>query len=676
MPRIGRAEITFSLTTFAAAMLALYISFLVGLERPYWAMLTVYISSQPVAAAALSKGIFRVAGTLIGAAASVLVVPMFVDAPPVLSLVLALWVGVCLFISLLDRTPRAYLFMLAGYTAALISFPAVDKAEDIFNIAVLRGMEIAIGAACSSLLHTLIPAHDFEAAIGGRIRTVRTEMGRWLDEVLDGKVDAERPDLPSRMAGHMTELRLMATHLRFHPDGGKLARGTIMVLWDHLVLLMPLVDAIEDRLTVLREPEGTSWPEGLADVLAHLRDWVGQEPQTLSATRAGVEARLAAWHETLSPDDWRGLIALNLHARLAELVMRYEATQWLAEHTLHPATPLPAPLTPLLRAKGRRLWHRDVGLAFRSALAAVIGVLGSCAVWIVTMWPDGGTMAMICAVVCSFFATLDDPRPAQASWLKWTALSLPIAAVYLFGILPHVTTFEGLVLALAPTLLVMGVFLGDPAIYVKTMTLVVGFCGALALTAALEADFARFINSNIAQLIGAAAAIVTTGLFRVIGAEAAVQRILRRNWGDLARLAAGRLALTGEAWNSLMVDRAALLSPRIGHLASLDGRDRAAGDGLREVRIGLNLIQIRQMIGVVPADTRQELVNLQNAAAGLCHAQSLPDRTGLDEYRAETLVALRAAGAKCREPSSGSAERDLLNILVGMTRALLPEESL
>jgi hypothetical protein len=283
-------------------MLALYISFLVGLERPYWAMLTVYISSQPVAAAALSKGIFRVAGTLIGAAASVLVVPMFVDAPPVLSLVLALWVGVCLFISLLDRTPRAYLFMLAGYTAALISFPAVDKAEDIFNIAVLRGMEIAIGAACSSLLHTLIPAHDFEAAIGGRIRTVRTEMGRWLGEVLDGKVDAERPDLPSRMAGHMTELRLMATHLRFHPDGGKLARGTIMVLWDHLVLLMPLVDAIEDRLTVLREPEGTSWPEGLADVLAHLRDWWGRSlrrcRQPARASRRGLRHGMKPCHPT------------------------------------------------------------------------------------------------------------------------------------------------------------------------------------------------------------------------------------------------------------------------------------------------------------------------------------------------------------------------------------------
>jgi uncharacterized membrane protein YccC len=33
MPRIGRPEITFSLTSFAAAMLALYISFSIGLER-------------------------------------------------------------------------------------------------------------------------------------------------------------------------------------------------------------------------------------------------------------------------------------------------------------------------------------------------------------------------------------------------------------------------------------------------------------------------------------------------------------------------------------------------------------------------------------------------------------------------------------------------------------------
>jgi uncharacterized membrane protein YccC len=39
-----------------------------------------------------------------------------------LSLALACWVGLCLYVSLLDRTPRSYVFMLAGYTAGLIGF--------------------------------------------------------------------------------------------------------------------------------------------------------------------------------------------------------------------------------------------------------------------------------------------------------------------------------------------------------------------------------------------------------------------------------------------------------------------------------------------------------------------------------------------------------------------------
>jgi uncharacterized membrane protein YccC len=170
-------------------------------------MLTVYISSQPLAAAALTKGLLRIGGTLIGAAASVLFVPLFVQAPPLLSLVMALWVGCCLFASLLDRTPRAYMFMLAGYTAALISFPAVDTPENIFNLAVLRGEEIAIGVACSSLLHTLFPARDYEEAIAGTIRNVRAAMVRWITEALDAAPPRrQRTGPPGQMAGMMTEL--------------------------------------------------------------------------------------------------------------------------------------------------------------------------------------------------------------------------------------------------------------------------------------------------------------------------------------------------------------------------------------------------------------------------------------------------------------------------------------
>lgn len=121
----------FSVKTFAAAMLALYIAMAIGLDRPYWAMATVYIVSQPLIGAMRSKAIFRLTGTAMGATATVALVPMLVDAPELLSGALALWTGGCLYIALLDRTPRSYVFMLAGYTAALIGFPAVGTPDQI-----------------------------------------------------------------------------------------------------------------------------------------------------------------------------------------------------------------------------------------------------------------------------------------------------------------------------------------------------------------------------------------------------------------------------------------------------------------------------------------------------------------------------------------------------------------
>ncbi|WP_341473465.1 FUSC family protein [Serratia marcescens] len=36
------------------------------------------------------------------------------------TVVLSLWVGFALYVSLLDRTPRSYAFMLAGYSTAMI----------------------------------------------------------------------------------------------------------------------------------------------------------------------------------------------------------------------------------------------------------------------------------------------------------------------------------------------------------------------------------------------------------------------------------------------------------------------------------------------------------------------------------------------------------------------------
>ncbi len=109
--RFGINSAIFSLKSYLAAMMATYIAFSIGLERPYWAFLTSYIVAGPLAGAVVSKAFFRVIGTFVGASAAVFMVPPLAHSPELLTLAIAFWLALCVFVSLLDRTPRGYTFV-------------------------------------------------------------------------------------------------------------------------------------------------------------------------------------------------------------------------------------------------------------------------------------------------------------------------------------------------------------------------------------------------------------------------------------------------------------------------------------------------------------------------------------------------------------------------------------
>jgi uncharacterized membrane protein YccC len=146
----------FSARSFAAGALALGIAFSLSLSHPFWAMVSVYITIQPFAGATRAKAVWRLVGTFTGGAFAIAVVPNLVDAPMLFCLALAIWIGVCLSLSLYDPTPRSYAFMLAGYTAAIIGFPTVDMPGEIFHITVARCEEISIGILCAWLFHGVL----------------------------------------------------------------------------------------------------------------------------------------------------------------------------------------------------------------------------------------------------------------------------------------------------------------------------------------------------------------------------------------------------------------------------------------------------------------------------------------------------------------------------------------
>ena len=145
----------YGVRTFAASMIALYIALLMEMPRPYWAMATVYIVSSPFVGPTSSKAVYRALGTLIGAAAAVFFVPLFVQTPFLLVLVIALWTGILLFLSLHLRTANSYVFMLAGYTMPMIALPIVDNPLNVFDIAVSRTEEIMLGIVCAAVVGSM-----------------------------------------------------------------------------------------------------------------------------------------------------------------------------------------------------------------------------------------------------------------------------------------------------------------------------------------------------------------------------------------------------------------------------------------------------------------------------------------------------------------------------------------
>src|SRR5215470_11519323 len=162
-------NLSFALANTGAVLAALYIAFALDLERPYWAMFTVFIVAKPISGAVRSKAVYRFLGTVGGAAMALFLVPPLVQAPVLLCLTISGWVGVCLYFSLLDRTPRSYVLMLAGYTAAIVSFSVVDKPELVFATTVARLEEISLGIICSSIAHSIFFPQNIAVKLNERI---------------------------------------------------------------------------------------------------------------------------------------------------------------------------------------------------------------------------------------------------------------------------------------------------------------------------------------------------------------------------------------------------------------------------------------------------------------------------------------------------------------------------
>jgi uncharacterized membrane protein YccC len=661
LPKLDRHTLLFSANSFAAAMLALYIGFALGLPRPYWAMTTAYIVSQPLAGAVRSKAVYRVLGTILGAMAAVALVPNLVNAPWLLSLALSLWVGGCLAISLLDRTPRSYVLMLAGYTAAIIGFPSVGQPGAIFDVAVSRVIEIGLGILCATLVHSLIFPRPVGIALRHRLKTWLGEADRWaLDVLRGGEGEAIARDR-RHLAAAASDIRMLAVHLPFDTSRLRETTGVVRALHERMLLLIPLLSGLADRMEALREVRDNRVRAALDAVVA----WIeAGAPRDQALDLIERLENLAAHRRGAA---WSSLLIESLLVRLSDTVRALGEAHALMTRLSDPDEPLSPELDAAARGRGMRPMHADLPLALLSGGAAAVAILLSCATWILAGWGDGAAAPIMAAVFCCFFAAMDDPVPAIKNFGLFSLISLPLAAVYMFAILPGIDGFPMLLLAMAPPLLLLGLYIPNPATMGSALAVLMGFCNAMALQETFSADFAGFLNGNLGQFVGLLFAIMVTAGLRSMGVDASARRLLVRTWKGLARLSRARQAPEPAAFAAILVDRLGMLTPKLAQAGQ--AHDFVGVDALRDLRVGMNLVAVQTARPDLPPEGKAQL-DAALDGVGDHFAALAAGRSGKlgDELLARIDAALRdlsiAPAASAVQGVSG---------LVGLRRNLFPE---
>ena len=661
---VRHADLVFALKTFAASMLALVIALAMDLPRPYWAMATVYITSQPLAGATSSKAFFRVMGTLAGATMTVALVPNLVDAPELLCLAIALWVGLCLYLSLLDGTPRSYVFMLAGYTVALIGFPSVSEPGAIFEIAVARLEEISLGIICASLVSTIVFPRSVAPAVAHRLDGWLADARRLSGAVLLRKGTNETRRVKRvKLATDIVEIDTLSTHLVYDRLTDRNAVNGLGEIRLRMLMLLPVIASLEDRLAALGEEALQRQPE-LKRLLEDLAQWiVGEASARQPAER--IRAMIAERQAVLDGSaDWERIIVTSLLLRLRDLVDLSRDCRELTEAIADNRNVATVELAFHSEAGAAPVRHRDRGLALWSAAGAATAILICCAFWIGAGWPDGASAPMMAAVACSFFAAQDEPARFIRSFGLWSLVAIVVVAVYLFALVPAISHLEVLVVALAPTFLLYGFLISRPATTGTGMALAANTATLLAIQSTYTADFESYANSAVAFFVGVVVAELVTRIARGVGAEWIAHRLVLSSWKTLAVAAERRGKHDRAEFAGLMLHRLGLLVQRIAFLSESDRRDAAS---LAQLRIGINIIDLRRARYGLAAATIAVIDDMLDQLAIACRSYA---GGGMP---IELLTSVDLALARAVKDPNDSAREDALIGLVGIRRGLFPD---
>ncbi|GGO86955.1 hypothetical protein GCM10011348_39050 [Marinobacterium nitratireducens] len=550
-----------------ATLMALLIAMLLGIDSPFWAGMTVLLVAQPTRGQLLGKGLARVAGTLVGALASVGMMHLAQLDPWLFIPALALWISTSAVAANLLSGFHVYAALLAGYTAALVALPTLSHPDDINSMALSRVASILVGVGCSLLFSWLWSPRLETAGLRQRAGAVSDETMRLIAAVLCGDWDRQaRMDTEARLGLELAALDAECDQGGSGASSLRRERRRIR----HLLL------ALFDVLAVAREV-------GASPLSAEQR---GTPPADLAGA-----PQLIGWL-----DDWRRQRLFEgrpwMYPRLARLqqaLRRFDAERRRLQ------TEVEAPTS-----RREVSLHRDWIDALRTGVRTLLVLLSLGAGWLATGEPLFLYAMMGAAIISTVFSTMEMPKQVVLKAAIGTFAGSVAALICKLGLMPWVDSIPMLLLALAPFLMI-----GCLAMAERDKVIIGTDFGAvfLLLTAPdwpLQVDAMAFLHLVPGPTLGALTAAAGFYFILPTGPQRRLRDIEKLIEQDLRRLSQPGRRLSGDKWRTRALHRTLRLVLR-NSAVGVSGRRPVYG-AIMALNLGSNLLALNRQLRDLPQE--------------------------------------------------------------------------
>ena len=497
--------LVFSFKTFAASLLALFIAFWAALDDPRWAVLTVFVVSQPDSGLVVAKSFYRMLGTVAGVLVSIALVFAFAQYGELFLASLAAWIAFCCFAARTARNFTSYGFQLAGYTVAIVGLPAALEPSGAYPLIVARFTEISLGIACAALVSRLVFVRELRPKVVALVHDLTRRADHFAALAIDPAADRGCiADERAQLTKDFVAVEAMQQSAFFESADARLRYNARRELRDAAVELCAVAEgATARRVGPVPHPATTS-----------LRGLICDANDTPAGNGAVVSTLVRAADEQA---------VARARARLRQCVTAFERGEDLPEPDAVDV-----------------FWPDPVGAAL-SAIRAVLAIAITSAFWFATAWPNGPTAVVVAAVVCTLFATMQQPDKIALACAATVLVAAAPVFVTQFYFIPVAVDFLSLAVALAPLLLTSGYILAQPGIGPLGMLSAVYFTYASSINNVMSYDAVAFFNSSFAVLVGIGVGGVLFAAFFPDTQVSASRRFRRQILFHLSRLAgAGR----------------------------------------------------------------------------------------------------------------------------------------